>query len=142
MTLSGRTTPAAARVHGALLGRGFTRIVPAWLAGSLRLGEGGSLSSRFHFPHLPGLHRPRRPDKPRDYPKFMDLRANRRSPGTPRGIAQTVVAAFDYCIVSLELLARRIDRERAGNDRDPNHGLPARQRRYLADGHTHGSRRR
>lgn len=55
------------------------------------------------------------------------------------GIAQTVVVAFDYsCIVSLELLARRIDRERAGNDQRTritacllaNGGI-------FADGHTH-----
>jgi pimeloyl-ACP methyl ester carboxylesterase len=79
-------------------------------------------------------------DKPRDYPYSTYERADLvEALWLARSIDETVVVAFDYsCIVSLELLARRIERQRAGEDPGivirtcllANGGL-------FADGHTH-----
>jgi pimeloyl-ACP methyl ester carboxylesterase len=57
-------------------------------------------------------------DKPRDHPYSTYERADLvEALWSERSVEATVVAAFDYsCIVSLELLARRIDRQRAGAD--------------------------
>jgi pimeloyl-ACP methyl ester carboxylesterase len=79
-------------------------------------------------------------DKPRDYPYSTYERADLvEALWRVRSVEATVVVAFDYsCIVSLELLARRIDRQRAGKAPETvirtcllaNGGL-------FADGHTH-----
>jgi pimeloyl-ACP methyl ester carboxylesterase len=79
-------------------------------------------------------------DKPRDYPYSTYERADLvEALWRARAVAATAVVAFDYsCIVSLELLARRIERQRAGEDPGTvistcllaNGGL-------FADGHTH-----
>jgi pimeloyl-ACP methyl ester carboxylesterase len=79
-------------------------------------------------------------DKPRDYQYSTYERADLvEALWRARPVEATVVVAFDYsCIVSLELLARRIDRQRAGQDPGPairacllaNGGL-------FADGHKH-----
>jgi pimeloyl-ACP methyl ester carboxylesterase len=57
-------------------------------------------------------------DKPFDYPYSTFERADMvEALWRARSVDETAVVAFDYsCIVSLELLARRIDRERAGED--------------------------
>jgi pimeloyl-ACP methyl ester carboxylesterase len=79
-------------------------------------------------------------DKPPDYPYSTYERADLvEALWRARSVEATVVVAFDYsCIVSLELLARRIERQRAGEDSGTvirscllaNGGL-------FADGHTH-----
>jgi pimeloyl-ACP methyl ester carboxylesterase len=79
-------------------------------------------------------------DKPREYPYSTYERADLvEALWRARSVARTVVIAFDYsCIVTLELLARRIERQRAGEDPGTvistcllaNGGL-------FADGHTH-----
>jgi pimeloyl-ACP methyl ester carboxylesterase len=79
-------------------------------------------------------------DKPFDYPYSTYERADLvEALWRARSVEATVVVAFDYsCIVTLELLARRIDRRRAGEDQGTvirscllaNGGL-------FADGHTH-----
>jgi pimeloyl-ACP methyl ester carboxylesterase len=79
-------------------------------------------------------------DKPREYPYSTFERADLvEALWRARSVEATVVVAFDYsCIVSLELLARRIERQRAGEDSGTairacllaNGGL-------FADGHTH-----
>jgi pimeloyl-ACP methyl ester carboxylesterase len=79
-------------------------------------------------------------DKPLDHPYSAYERADLvEAVWRARSIDATVVVAFDYsCIVSLELLARRIERKRAGEDPGTviracllaNGGL-------FADGHTH-----
>jgi pimeloyl-ACP methyl ester carboxylesterase len=79
-------------------------------------------------------------DKPREFPYSTYERADLvEALWRARSIEATVVVAFDYsCIVSLELLARRIERQRAGEDPGTvirscllaNGGL-------FADGHTH-----
>jgi pimeloyl-ACP methyl ester carboxylesterase len=79
-------------------------------------------------------------DKPREYPYSTYERADLvEALWRARSVEATVVVAFDYsCIVSLELLARRIERQRAGEDPGTviracllaNGGL-------FADGHTH-----
>jgi pimeloyl-ACP methyl ester carboxylesterase len=79
-------------------------------------------------------------DKPFDYPYSTFERADLvEALWRARSVEETVVVAFDYsCIVSLELLARRIERRRAGEDAGTvirscllaNGGL-------FADGHTH-----
>jgi pimeloyl-ACP methyl ester carboxylesterase len=79
-------------------------------------------------------------DKPPDYPYSTYERANLvEALWRARTVKATVLVAFDYsCIVSLELLARRIERERAGEEPGTvirtcllaNGGL-------FADGHTH-----
>jgi pimeloyl-ACP methyl ester carboxylesterase len=79
-------------------------------------------------------------DKPRDYPYSTYERADLvEALWRVRSMEATVVVAFDYsCIVTLELLARRIERQRAGEDPGTviracllaNGGL-------FADGHTH-----
>jgi pimeloyl-ACP methyl ester carboxylesterase len=79
-------------------------------------------------------------DKPLDYPYSTYERADLvEALWRARSIEATAVAAFDYsCIVSLELLARRIERHQAGADPGTvirscllaNGGL-------FADGHTH-----
>jgi pimeloyl-ACP methyl ester carboxylesterase len=79
-------------------------------------------------------------DKPRDYPYSTFERADLvEAIWRARSVEETVVVAFDYsCIVSLELLARRIDRRRAGK----NPGAVFRtcllaNGGVFADGHTH-----
>jgi pimeloyl-ACP methyl ester carboxylesterase len=79
-------------------------------------------------------------DKPLDHPYSTYERADLvEALWRTRSIEATAVVAFDYsCIVSLELLARRIERQRAGADPGTvihtcllaNGGL-------FADGHTH-----
>jgi pimeloyl-ACP methyl ester carboxylesterase len=79
-------------------------------------------------------------DKPFAYPYSAYERADLvEALWRARSVEATVVIAFDYsCIVSLELLARRIERRRAGEDPGTvirtcllaNGGL-------FADGHTH-----
>ena len=79
-------------------------------------------------------------DKPRHYPYSTYERADLvEALWRARSVGTTVVIAFDYsCIVSLELLARRIERQQAGEDPGTviracllaNGGL-------FADGHTH-----
>jgi pimeloyl-ACP methyl ester carboxylesterase len=79
-------------------------------------------------------------DKPREYPYSTYERADLvEALWRARSVEATVVVAFDYsCIVSLELLARRIERQRAGEDPGTairtcllaNGGV-------FADGHTH-----
>jgi pimeloyl-ACP methyl ester carboxylesterase len=79
-------------------------------------------------------------DKPLDYPYSTYERADLvEALWRTRSVEATVVVAFDYsCIVGLELLARRIERRRAGEDPGTvirtcllaNGGL-------FADGHTH-----
>jgi pimeloyl-ACP methyl ester carboxylesterase len=79
-------------------------------------------------------------DKPREYPYSTYERADLvEALWRARSVEATIVVAFDYsCIVSLELLARRIERQRAGEDPGTvirtcllaNGGL-------FADGHTH-----
>ena len=79
-------------------------------------------------------------DKPRNYPYSTYERADLvEALWRARAVEATIVVAFDYsCIVSLELLARRIERLRAGKDPGTtiracllaNGGL-------FADGHTH-----
>jgi pimeloyl-ACP methyl ester carboxylesterase len=79
-------------------------------------------------------------DKPRQYPYSTYERADLvEALWRAESVDTTVVIAFDYsCIVSLELLARRIERQRAGEDPGTvisacllaNGGL-------FADGHTH-----
>jgi pimeloyl-ACP methyl ester carboxylesterase len=79
-------------------------------------------------------------DKPLDYPYSTYERADLvEALWRARSVEATIVVAFDYsCIVSLELLARRIERQRAGEDPGTvirtcllaNGGL-------FADGHTH-----
>jgi pimeloyl-ACP methyl ester carboxylesterase len=79
-------------------------------------------------------------DKPLDHPYSTYERADLvEALWSARSVEATVVVAFDYsCIVSLELLARRIDRQRAGEAPRTvirtcllaNGGL-------FADGHTH-----
>jgi pimeloyl-ACP methyl ester carboxylesterase len=79
-------------------------------------------------------------DKPREYPYSTYERADLvEALWRARSVEATVVIAFDYsCIVTLELLARRIERQRAGEDPGTvisacllaNGGL-------FADGHTH-----
>jgi pimeloyl-ACP methyl ester carboxylesterase len=79
-------------------------------------------------------------DKPPDHPYSTYERADLvEALWRARSVEATVVVAFDYsCIVSLELLARRIERQRAGEHPGPvirawllaNGGL-------FADGHTH-----
>jgi pimeloyl-ACP methyl ester carboxylesterase len=79
-------------------------------------------------------------DKPLEYPYSTYERADLvEALWRARSVEATVVVAFDYsCIVSLELLARRIERQRAGGDPGTvirscllaNGGL-------FADGHTH-----
>jgi pimeloyl-ACP methyl ester carboxylesterase len=79
-------------------------------------------------------------DKPLDYPYSTYERADLvEALWRARSVEATVVVAFDYsCIVSLELLARRIERRRAGENPGTvirscllaNGGL-------FADGHTH-----
>jgi pimeloyl-ACP methyl ester carboxylesterase len=79
-------------------------------------------------------------DKPLAYPYSTFERADLvEALWRARSVEATVVIAFDYsCIVSLELLARRIERQRAGDDPGTvigtcllaNGGL-------FADGHTH-----
>lgn len=102
-------------------GTGVTRTcLPGWPDGSYGWAKVEAfLSSRFHFPriYLDYIGHGDS-DKPRDYPYSTFERADLvEALWHAEGIAQTVVVAFDYsCIVSLELLARRIDRERAGND--------------------------
>ncbi|CRG08904.1 epoxide hydrolase [Mycobacterium tuberculosis] len=102
-------------------GTGVTRtFLPGWPDGSYGWAKVEAfLSSRFHFPriYLDYIGHGDS-DKPRDYPYSTFERADLvEALWHAEGIAQTVVVAFDYsCIVSLELLARRIDRERAGND--------------------------
>lgn len=130
-------------------GTGVTRtFLPGWPDGSYGWAKVEAfLSSRFHFPriYLDYIGHGDS-DKPRDYPYSTFERADLvEALWHAEGIAQTVVVAFDYsCIVSLELLARRIDRERAGNDQRTritacllaNGGI-------FADGHTTpGIRRR
>jgi pimeloyl-ACP methyl ester carboxylesterase len=79
-------------------------------------------------------------DKPPDYPYSTHERADLvEALWDARSVEETVVVAFDYsCIVALELLARRIERQRGGEDPGTvirtcllaNGGL-------FADGHTH-----
>jgi pimeloyl-ACP methyl ester carboxylesterase len=79
-------------------------------------------------------------DKPLEHPYSTYERADLvEALWRARSVEATVVVAFDYsCIVSLELLARRIERQRAGEDPGTairtclmaNGGL-------FADGHTH-----
>jgi pimeloyl-ACP methyl ester carboxylesterase len=79
-------------------------------------------------------------DKPREYRYSTYERADLvEALWRAKSVEATVVVAFDYsCIVSLELLARRIERQRAGHDPGTvirtcllaNGGL-------FADGHTH-----
>jgi pimeloyl-ACP methyl ester carboxylesterase len=79
-------------------------------------------------------------DKPPDYPYSTYERADLvEALWRARSVEATAVVAFDYsCIVSLELLARRIERQQAGEDPGTvicscllaNGGL-------FADGHTH-----
>jgi pimeloyl-ACP methyl ester carboxylesterase len=79
-------------------------------------------------------------DKPPEYPYSTYERADLvEALWRARSVEATVVVAFDYsCIVGLELLARRIERQRAGEDPGTvirtcvlaNGGL-------FADGHTH-----
>jgi pimeloyl-ACP methyl ester carboxylesterase len=79
-------------------------------------------------------------DKPREYPYSTYERADLvEALWRARSVAATVVVAFDYsCIVSLEPLGRRIERQQAGGDPGTvihtcllaNGGL-------FADGHTH-----
>jgi pimeloyl-ACP methyl ester carboxylesterase len=79
-------------------------------------------------------------DKPREHPYSTYERADLvEALWRARSVEATAVVAFDYsCIVSLELLARRIERQRAGEDPGTvirtcllaNGGL-------FADGHTH-----
>jgi pimeloyl-ACP methyl ester carboxylesterase len=79
-------------------------------------------------------------DKPRDYPYSTYERADLvEALWRASSVEATVVVAFDYsCIVSLELFARRIERQRAGEGPGTvirtcllaNGGL-------FADGHTH-----
>jgi pimeloyl-ACP methyl ester carboxylesterase len=79
-------------------------------------------------------------DKPLEHPYSTYERADLvEALWRARSVEATVVVAFDYsCIVSLELLARRIERRRAGEDPGTvirscilaNGGL-------FADGHTH-----
>jgi pimeloyl-ACP methyl ester carboxylesterase len=79
-------------------------------------------------------------DKPPGYPYSTEERADLvEALWRARSVEETVVVAFDYsCIVTLELLARRIDREQRGEERSTairacllaNGGL-------FADGHTH-----
>jgi pimeloyl-ACP methyl ester carboxylesterase len=79
-------------------------------------------------------------DKPLDYPYSTYERADLvEALWRASSIDATVIAAFDYsCIVNLELLARRIERRRAGEDPGTviracllaNGGI-------FADGHTH-----
>lgn len=124
-------------------GTGVTRtFLPGWPDGSYGWAKVEAfLSSRFHFPRIYLYYIGHGDsDKPRDYPYSTFERADLvEALWHAEGIAQTVVVAFDYsCIVSLELLARRIDRERAGNDQRTritacllaNGGI-------FADGHTH-----
>jgi pimeloyl-ACP methyl ester carboxylesterase len=79
-------------------------------------------------------------DKPRDYPYSTYERADLvEELWRARSVKATVVVAFDYsCIVSLELLARRIERQRA--DEDPGAVIGAcllANGGLFADGHTH-----
>jgi pimeloyl-ACP methyl ester carboxylesterase len=79
-------------------------------------------------------------DKPRDYQYSTYERADLvEALWHARPVEATVVVAFDYsCIVSLELLARRIDRQRAGQD--PGTAIRAcllANGGLFADGHTH-----
>jgi pimeloyl-ACP methyl ester carboxylesterase len=79
-------------------------------------------------------------DKPRDYPYSTYERADLvEALWRARAVEATVVVAFDYsCIVSLELLARRIERKRAGED--PGTAIGAcllANGGLFADGHTH-----
>jgi pimeloyl-ACP methyl ester carboxylesterase len=79
-------------------------------------------------------------DKPRNYPYSTYERADLvEALWRARSVEATIVVAFDYsCIVSLELLARRIERQLVGKDPGTvigacllaNGGL-------FADGHTH-----
>jgi pimeloyl-ACP methyl ester carboxylesterase len=79
-------------------------------------------------------------DKPREHPYSTYERADLVDAlWRARSVETAIVVAFDYsCIVSLELLARRIERQRAGEDPGTvirtcllaNGGL-------FADGHTH-----
>jgi pimeloyl-ACP methyl ester carboxylesterase len=79
-------------------------------------------------------------DKPFDYPYSTYERADLvEALWRARSVEETVVVAFDYsCIVSLELLARRIERQREGKDPGTviRAGLLA-NGGVFADGHTH-----
>jgi pimeloyl-ACP methyl ester carboxylesterase len=79
-------------------------------------------------------------DKPLDYTYSTYERADLvEALWGAKSVEATVVVAFDYsCIVSLELLARRIERQRAGED--PGTVIPAcllANGGLFADGHTH-----
>ncbi len=79
-------------------------------------------------------------DKPPEYPYSTYERADLvEALWRARSVEATVVVAFDYsCIVCLELLARRIERRRAGED--PGTVIPAcllANGGLFADGHTH-----
>jgi pimeloyl-ACP methyl ester carboxylesterase len=79
-------------------------------------------------------------DKPLDYTYSTFERADLvEALWQARSVEATVVVAFDYsCIVGLELLARRIERRRAGED--PGTVIPAcllANGGLFADGHSH-----
>jgi pimeloyl-ACP methyl ester carboxylesterase len=122
---------------------GKTRtFLPGWPDGSFGWAKvEAKLASRARFPRLfldyvgHGDS-----DKPRDHPYSTLERADLvEALWRAEGIEETVVVAFDYsCIVCLELLARRIERQHAREDPGTrisscllaNGGL-------FADGHTH-----
>jgi len=85
-------------------------------------------------------------DKPREHPYSTYERADLvEALWRARSVGETVVIAFDYsCIVTLELLARRLERQRAGED--PGTQIRACLLANVACSptatHTHGSRRR
>jgi pimeloyl-ACP methyl ester carboxylesterase len=79
-------------------------------------------------------------DKPIAYPYSAYERADLvEALWRARSVEATVVVAFDYsCIVSLELLARRIERRRAGEDPGTVIGTCLLANGgFFADGHTH-----
>jgi pimeloyl-ACP methyl ester carboxylesterase len=78
-------------------------------------------------------------DKPLDHPYSTYERADLvEAVWRARSVDATVVVAFDYsCIVSLELLARRIERKRAGEDPGTVIRACLLANGGLFDGHTH-----
>ncbi len=132
-----------ARSYGAL--RDECANVPAWLAGwFLRLGEGGLLSSRFHFPRIcaPGLHRPATPTNGITRTRPSSARISSKPSGTPRGWRRPSSLPSTTPSSALSCWRGEIDRERARNVQRTNHGLPAHNGGIFADGHPPGIRRR
>jgi pimeloyl-ACP methyl ester carboxylesterase len=115
--------------------------LPGWPDGSFGWGKvDAQLAERSDADRLfLDYVRPGDSDKPLEHPYSTYERADLvEALWRARSIAATVVVAFDYsCIVSLELLARRIERQRAGEDPGTAiHTCLLANGGLFADGHT------